>query len=75
MGIEEIEEIGRLHHKNCYNKEKFKWEWQDVHCIGIWASGGCGDTPKFQSVHLRTPPENQVAAWWCYIGPIPEFEE
>lgn len=75
MSIEQIEEIGRLHHKNCYGKEKFKWERQDIHCVGIWAFGGYGDSPKFERVALLTPPETSFPGWWCYIGPVPEFEE
>jgi len=37
--------------------------------------GGFGESPKLERTHLAVPPKEPFPAWWCYIGPIPEFEE
>ena len=76
MTLEECEKLSTAHHKHCYNREKFDWEWQTVHCLGVWAFGGNKVTPSSNFlVEILVPKssDEQVEGWYCYIGPIPKF--
>ena len=77
--LDKYEQISKEHHKHHYGVEKFKWEWQNVHCLGVWAFGGNnkegGPVSCNVEVSILVPkPSNEsVEGWYCYIGPIPEF--
>lgn len=71
------EQITREHHQNCYNKDKFKWEWQTIDHLGIWAFGGDDKNkePYFKDAKFSVPKAHneKKEGWYCYIGPEPEF--
>lgn len=73
--LEKHEQAVREHHKDCYNKSYFKWEWQTVDHLGIWAFGGSDKNvnPHFISAEFMVPKRDKVPGWYCYIGPQPEF--
>lgn len=76
--LKKHEEMTRQHHKSCYNKEKFRWEWTTISHLGIWAFGGHNKekSPHFIDAAFKVPKREaeQVPGWYCYIGPQPEFE-
>jgi hypothetical protein len=45
-------------------------------CAGIWACGGGQQNiaPVLVGVTFQAPQSEPEFAWWCYIGPRPEFE-
>ena len=77
--LAKMEECSRLHHTDCYNKPKFKWEWCKIDTCGIWAFGGLDQSknPHFIDAAWRVPVkyDHQIEGWYCYIGPEPEFGE
>jgi hypothetical protein len=64
------------HHFASYNKLKFRFEWGCVTHPGIWACGGGQQNiaPVLVGVTFQAPQSEPELAWWCYIGPRPEFE-
>jgi hypothetical protein len=72
----DIEQAYAKHHKACYNREKFKWEWCEIEHPGIWAFGGYDrkKPPEFISAYWAVPRPEKDYGWYCYIGPKPEFE-
>lgn len=77
--IDRHKEISRLHHLNHYGREKLKWEWGTIDHLGVWAtgSGNKNETPTFMRIGVECPKQlsEKVSGWYCYVGPIPEFED
>ena len=73
--MQRISEANEKHHKACYGREKLLFEWQVPEHPGIWAFGGIHDDvpPVFLAVRWKIPNPDEKAAWWCYLGPVPEF--
>jgi hypothetical protein len=69
-GIEEA-----THHRKCYGKESFVFEWGTVTHPGVWACGGGRQDlpPVLVGVTWQVPQKDPEYAWWCYLGPRPEF--
>ncbi len=72
------EEINRAHHKRHYGVEKLKWEWGTVDHLGVYAFGGGNKdaAPTFRYIQVECPKREseKTLGWYCYVGPIPEFE-
>jgi hypothetical protein len=73
----DIERAYAQHHKDCYNREAFKWEWCEIEHPGIWALGGYDRNvaPEFKDAQWCVPAPEKVPGWYCYIGPMPEFAD
>jgi hypothetical protein len=72
-GAFKVEEV--THHKKCYGREYFVFEWGTVTHPGVWACGGGRQDlpPVLVGVTWQVPQPNPDCAWWCYIGPRPVF--
>jgi len=70
------EKASQRHHFASYNKVKFRFEWGCVTHPGIWACGGGvrESPPVLVGCGFQAPSSEPEFAWWCYIGPRPEFE-
>lgn len=53
-----------------------KFEWGYVTHPGIWACGGGRQDlpPVLVGITFQVPQREPEYAWWCYLGPRPEFE-
>ena len=73
-----------MHQKRCggfrvdrsKNVEKFRFEWGYVTHPGIWACGGGRQDlpPVLVGITHQVPQKEPEYAWWCYLWPLPEFE-
>ena len=74
--MQDFETMYKEHHTKCYGKPAFKFEWGYVTHPGVWACGGGRQDlpPVLIGVTFQVPQEEPEYAWWCYIGPRPEFE-
>lgn len=63
-------------HSKCYGKEKLRFEWSTVTHPGVWACGGGRSDlpPVLVGITFQVPQEESECAWWCYLGPRPNFE-
>jgi len=63
-------------HNTSYGKPKFRFVWGRVTHPGVWACGGGRQDlpPVLIGVTFQVPQKEPEYAWWCYIGPRPEFE-
>ena len=70
-----IEEIDKDHHFWSYAKASFKFEWQAVEHIGVWAFGGDNKDlePNVKEVSIIVPTLEKKEGWYFYIGPIPNI--
>jgi hypothetical protein len=65
------------HHEHYYGKKCFQFEWQTLDHLGIWAYGGRYKSKKpthYKWLKICAPYHDNVEGWFCYIGPIPDFE-
>lgn len=55
---------------------KIKFEWGYVTHPGIWACGGGRQDlpPVLVGITFQVPQSEPEYAWWCYLGPRPDFE-
>lgn len=53
-----------------------RFEWGYVTHPGIWACGGGRQDipPVLVGITFQVPQKEPEYAWWCYLGPRPEFE-
>ena len=56
-------------------KFEHEWVWGTLDHLGVWAFGGDGQRPEFQSVSFQVPKHDGVIGWYCYMGPMPEFKD
>ncbi len=63
-------------HIACYGKPKLRFEWGTVTHPGVWACGGGRQDlpPVLLGITFQVPQKEPECAWWCYLGPIPVFE-
>jgi hypothetical protein len=56
--------------------DKHRFEWGYVEHPGIWACGGGRQDipPVLIGITFQVPQKEPEYAWWCYLGPRPEFE-
>jgi hypothetical protein len=56
------------------NKHRFEWGY--VTHPGVWACGGGRQDipPVLIGITFQVPQKEPEYAWWCYLGPRPEFE-
>ena len=57
-------------------QETKRFAWGVVTHPGIWACGGGREDlpPVLVGITFQVPQKEPEQAWWCYIGPRPEFE-
>lgn len=55
---------------------KHRFEWGYVTHPGVWACGGGRQDipPVLVGITFQVPQKDPEYAWWCYLGPRPEFE-
>jgi hypothetical protein len=53
-----------------------RFEWGYVTHPGVWACGGGRQDipPVLVGITFQVPQKEPEYAWWCYLGPRPEFE-
>lgn len=71
----DLEAVETEHHFKAYGKTAFRFEWGAVTHPGVWACGGGRQDlpPVLVGISFQVPQEEPQHAWWCYIGPRPEF--
>ena len=76
--IDRHEKMTRAHHLRHYGVEKLKWEWGTIDHLGVWAFGGDNKekSPVLKDIGVQVPKssDEKIYGWYCYVGPIPEFE-
>lgn len=74
--LDRIETIAKKHHEASYGVSKFEIKWQTVDHIGVWAYCGKDEFPDKTNVQVSVivPQQIKELGWYCYMGPIPEFE-